>query len=78
MSYPSLRPKDKFEARLMYESGVEVNVIAAYLRVSRATVLRALAELRAKLGAETRTRRAQFARNHLRGRGPQGSEPQGM
>lgn len=49
---PTLTPRDKFELRQFRESGVSVKDAAAYKNVSVATALRALAELRAKLGPE--------------------------
>lgn len=49
---PTLSARDKFEIRQFREAGVSVKDCAAYKNVSVATCLRALAELRAKLGPE--------------------------
>jgi predicted DNA-binding protein (UPF0251 family) len=49
---PSLTVRDKFELRQLRESGVTVKDAAAYMNVSMATAMRALAELRKKLGPE--------------------------
>jgi predicted DNA-binding protein (UPF0251 family) len=62
---PALTLRDKFELRQLRESGVEVTEAAAYLGVSRATALRALAELREKLGPE-KLPNGQRARSYLR------------
>lgn len=62
----ALTARDKFELRELRESGVPVKDCAAYKNVSRATALRALAELRAKLGEEkVPARRRQLARNPI-------------
>jgi hypothetical protein len=50
--HPTLSPLDKFELRQFREAGVSVKDCAAYKNISVATCLRALAELRAKLGPE--------------------------
>ena len=47
-----LSPIEKFEMRLQREAGVSVADVAKYAGVSRATALRALADLRKKLGPE--------------------------
>ena len=49
---PLLTARDKFELRQLREAGVSVKDAAAYKGVSVATAMRALAELRAKLGPE--------------------------
>jgi predicted DNA-binding protein (UPF0251 family) len=49
---PILSARDKFELRQLRESGVSVKEAAAYKGISRATALRALADLRKKLGPE--------------------------
>ena len=47
-----LRPVEKFELRQLREAGVSVIEACKYVGCSRATGLRALAELRRKLGPE--------------------------
>jgi hypothetical protein len=49
---PALTTRDKFELRQFREAGVSVKDCAKYKNISVATCLRALAELRAKLGPE--------------------------
>lgn len=49
---PTLTARDKFEIRQLRESGVSIKDAASYKGVSIATAMRALAELRAKLGPE--------------------------
>jgi hypothetical protein len=49
---PLLTTRDKFELRQLREAGVSVKDAAAYKNVSVATAMRALAELRKKLGPE--------------------------
>lgn len=61
---PALSTRDKFELRQLRESGVTVEDAAAYVGVSRATALRALAELRRKLGRE-KLPNEQRARSYL-------------
>jgi len=61
---PSLTARDKFELRQFRESGVSVKDCAAYKGISVATCLRALAELRAKLGPE-KLPNGRRARSHL-------------
>lgn len=60
----ALSPRDKFELRQLREAGVTVEDAAAYKSVSRATALRALAELRRKLGPE-KLPNEQRARSYL-------------
>ena len=60
----ALTPRDKFELRQFREAGVSVKDCAAYKGVSVATCLRALAELRAKLGPE-KLPNGRRARSHL-------------
>lgn len=65
-----LRPVDKMEMRLMREAGAKVKDCAGYFGVSIPTAMRALAELRKRLGPEkftgTQAHRAkQRARAHL-------------
>lgn len=61
---PLLTTRDKFELRQLREAGVSVKQAAAYLNVSVATAMRALAELRAKLGPE-KLPNEQTARSYL-------------
>jgi len=61
---PSLKAVDKFQIRQFREAGVSVKDCAAYAGVSVATCLRALAELRAKLGPE-KLPNGRRARSHL-------------
>jgi DNA-directed RNA polymerase specialized sigma24 family protein len=61
----SLSPRDKFELRQLREAGVSVKEAAAYMNVSVATAMRALAELRQKLGPEKFTKNGQRARSYL-------------
>jgi len=61
---PSLTAVDKFQIRQFREAGVSVKDCAAYAGVSVATCLRALAELRAKLGPE-KLPNGRRARSHL-------------
>jgi len=49
---PALTTRDKFELRQLREAGVKIKEAAAYKGVSIATAMRALAELRQKLGPE--------------------------
>lgn len=49
---PTLTTRDKFELRQLREAGVSIKDAARYKNVSIATTMRALAELRAKLGPE--------------------------
>lgn len=62
---PSLTARDKFEIRQLREAGVSVNDCAKYMNVSRATCLRALADLRVKLGPE-KLPNERRARSYLR------------
>lgn len=62
--HPTLTPRDKFELRQFREAGVSVRDCAAYKGISVATCLRALAELRAKLGPE-KLPNGRRARSHL-------------
>lgn len=50
-----LRPVDKMEMRLMREAGVKVFDCASYFGVSVPTAMRALADLRKRLGPENFT-----------------------
>lgn len=61
---PALTARDKFELRQFRESGVSVRDCAKYKNVSVATCLRALAELRDKLGPE-KLPNGRRARSHL-------------
>jgi DeoR/GlpR family transcriptional regulator of sugar metabolism len=47
-----LERKDEFELRLMREAGVSIKDCAAYMDISKATVYRTLAKLRAQCGPE--------------------------
>lgn len=58
-----LRPVDKFEMRQYREVGMSIAQCMTFFKVSRATVLRSLAELRAKLGPEKLIRK-HLARSH--------------
>lgn len=49
---PALTDREKFEVRLNREAGIPVEICAQMAGVSRATAMRVLAELRAKLGPE--------------------------
>jgi hypothetical protein len=70
---PSLTPRDKFELRQFREAGVSVKDCAKYKNISVATCLRALAELRAKLGPE-KLPNGRRARSHLTRREIQASQ----
>ena len=58
-----LRPVEKFEMRQYREIGMSITQCMSFFKVSRATVLRALAELRSKLGPEKLARK-HLARSH--------------
>lgn len=59
----ALTAAGKFELRLNREAGIPVNICAQISGVSRATAMRALAELRKLMGPEkVPHRRRQFAR----------------
>lgn len=45
--------REKFEARQLREAGMSLNDLSRWFNVHRATVCRALAEMREKLGPET-------------------------
>lgn len=60
----NLTAVEKFQMRQFRESGVSIKECASYHHVSVATAMRALAELRERLGPEViPLRRRQFARN---------------
>lgn len=60
-----LTDREKFEIRLNREAGIPVNICAQMAECSRATAMRALAELRAKLGPEKVPRRKRhLVRSH--------------
>lgn len=62
----NLRPVEKFEMRQFREAGMSVKDCATYFKVSVATAMRALAEMREKFGEEKLPpRRRQYARNPL-------------
>lgn len=62
-----LTPVEKFSMRQFREAGMSIQQLAGFFHVSMATVYRALAEMREKLGAETLPRnRRQLARPTLR------------
>ena len=61
-----LSVRDRFELRQLREAGVSVRDAAAYFHVSVATAMRALADLRAKLGPEKFARNGHRARPSLR------------
>lgn len=61
-----LREVEKFEARQFREVGMSIKDCAAYFDVSVATVMRGLADMRAKFGEEkVPLRRRQYARNPI-------------
>lgn len=61
----ALAQRDKFEIRLNREAGIPVNICAQMAGVSRATAMRALAELREIMGPEKiPARKRQFVRSH--------------
>lgn len=47
-----LEVRDKFEARQLRETGMSLNDLSRWFNVHRATICRALAEMREKLGPE--------------------------
>ena len=61
---PLLTTRDQFELRQLREAGVSVKDAAAHLNVSVATAMRALAELRRKLGPEKLPNKERM-RSHL-------------
>lgn len=62
----NLRTRDKFEMRQYREAGASILQIADMWDVSIATVMRALAEMREKLGPERLPpNKQQLARHHL-------------
>lgn len=61
---PVLTARDKFELRANVEAGVTIKAAAAMAGISVATAMRALADLRKKLGPERR-QNASRARAHL-------------
>lgn len=65
---PSLTVRDKFYARQLREDGVSVKDVAKYMGVSVATLMRGLAELRAKLGPEKFRANGHRARSFVRTR----------
>lgn len=61
-----LRDVEKFEARRFREVGMSIKDCATYFDVSVATLMRGLADMRAKLGEEkVPPRRRQYARNPI-------------
>jgi hypothetical protein len=61
----ALTQAEKFEIRLNREAGIPVNICAQMAEVSRATAMRALAELREMMGPEkVPARKRQFVRSH--------------
>lgn len=50
--HPRLRPVDKMEMRLMREAGATVKQCAGYFNCSVPTAMRALADLRRRMGPE--------------------------
>jgi len=58
-----LKPVEKFEMRQYREVGMSITQCMAFFKVSRTTVLRTLAELRARLGPEKLARK-HLARSH--------------
>lgn len=65
---PLLTVRDKFYARQLREDGIPVKDVAKYMNVSVATLMRALAELRAILGPEKFRANGHRARPILRTR----------
>jgi Helix-turn-helix domain of resolvase len=63
---PALQPKDKFEIWQQREAGISVKDCASYHNVSRATVLRVLAEMRLRFGRFEKLPNGRRARSHLR------------
>ena len=63
---PSLQPKDKFELWQQREAGVSIRDCCAWHKVSRATVLRVLAEMRLKFGRLEKLPNGRKARAHVR------------
>lgn len=62
-----LTPVEKFSIRQFREAGMSIQQLAGYFHVHMATIHRALAEMRGKLGPETLPRnRRQLARPMLR------------
>lgn len=60
-----LTDREKFEIRLNREAGIPVNICAQMAECSRATAMRALAELRLKLGPEkVPVRKRHLVRSH--------------
>lgn len=62
---PMLTPKQKFELRQMREAGISFRECGLWFNCSRTTLMRALRELREKLGPEQIQQRKQYARVHL-------------
>lgn len=62
---PLLTDRDKYEIRLNREAGIPVKECAALAGVSVATAMRALADLRRKLGPEKFARNGHRARSYL-------------
>ena len=60
--YRSLREVEKFEARQFREAGMPVRDCAKYFDVSLATLMRGLADMRAKFGPEKYKHRRHLAR----------------
>ncbi len=61
----ALSPRDKFELWQQREAGISVLDCAAYHQVSRATVLRIMAEMRRKFGRREKLPNGQRARSYL-------------
>lgn len=74
---PRLTTRDKFELRANVEAGVTIKVAAAMAGVSVATAMRALAEMRKKLGPERR-KYEKRARAHLQVPRPEDKPKEGQ
>jgi transposase len=71
-----LTPVEKFSIRQFREAGMSIQQLAGYFRVSMASVYRALADMREKLGPEALPRNRRHlarptVRSHLRGHNTQ-------
>ena len=62
---PALQAKDKFEIWQQREAGISIRDCAAYHQVSRSTILRVLAEMRARFGRFEKLPNGQRARAFL-------------
>jgi len=74
MNEGPLTTPQKFELRQMREAGVPMRECEIWFGKSRATLHRALRDLREKMGPEHMKKRSQYARLHLTHRTSQASE----